>query len=149
MKCPFKALIDSAYANETARAKGSQTGSTDPILKEERRIKFEARRDSINLSIEYLKDMFYKKQNEKCPVSGIVLDINDKHIRDKADWRWCLAPSLDRINNSIGYVKGNVQITCRFVNVGFKDFSGDRDIVSDILFKKQPRPCVGIENILI
>ena len=63
----------------------------------------------------------------------------------KGDWRWCLCPSLDRLDNELGYVQGNVAIVARFINVGFKDFSGDRDIVAGILFRDEPRPLMGME----
>jgi len=148
MICPFKSLIDSAYANELARAKGAQTGSTDAVLAEERNKKFMKRRETIDLTIPFLQDLFYIVQGSKCPVSNIVLDINDKLIKDKSDWRWILAPSLDRIDNEIGYTQNNVQIVSRFVNVGFKDFAGDRQIVTDILFNGCMRPEVGIESIM-
>ena len=82
MTCAIKSLIDSAYANETARANGSQTGSKDEKLAEERKKKFEARRDTIDLTVPFLQDMFYNKQDGKCPVSNIVLDLNDKHIKE-------------------------------------------------------------------
>ena len=149
MKCAIQSLIDSAYANETARANGSQTGSKDEKLAEERKKKFEARRDTIDLTVPFLQDMFYNKQDGKCPVSNIVLDLNDKHIKDKTDWRWILSPSLDRMNNDLGYTMENVQIVSRFCNVGFKDFAGDRQIVTDILFNGLVRPAVGVEHILI
>ena len=149
MICPFKSLIDSAYANELARAKGAQTGSTDSVLAEERNRKFMERRETIDLTIPFLQDMFYNVQDGKCPVSNIVLDINDKLIKDKNDWRWILAPSLDRVNNEIGYTQDNVQIVSRFVNVGFKDFAGDRQIVTDILFNGRIRPQVGIESFMV
>ena len=149
MICPFKSLIDSAYANELARAKGAQTGSTDIVLAEERSKKFMARRDTIDLTIPFLQYMFYHTQDGKCPVSNIVLDINDKLIKDKNDWRWILAPSLDRMDNDLGYTQENVQIVCRFVNVGFKDFAGDRQIVTDILFNGLVRPAVGVESFMV
>ena len=149
MICPFKSLIDSAYANELARAKGAQTGSTDVVLAEERNRKFMERRETIDLTIPFLQDLFYNVQDGKCPVSNIVLDINDKLIKDKNDWRWILAPSLDRMNNEIGYTQENVQIVSRFVNVGFKDFAGDRQIVADILFNGRMRPEVGIESFMV
>ena len=143
MKCTFKLLLDSAIANEKSRARGSQTGSTNPLLAEERYKFFTDRLATMDIDVPYLKTLF-QEQNQKCPVSTIELDMADKHIKDKSDWRWCLCPSLDRLDNVPGYIKGNVAIVARFVNVGFKDFSGDRDIVAGILFRDEPRPLVGL-----
>lgn len=147
VKCPYEALIKSAYANETARAKGSQTGSTDKQLAEEREKFFLARRDTIDITVDFLQNMFIE-QDGLCPVSDIVIDMNDKHIKDKSDWRWMLAPSLDRLDNNLGYTKENVQIVTRFVNVGFKDFSGDRELIANILFRGHPRPANGLEGLI-
>ena len=144
MKCTFEMLIDSAKANEKARAKGSQTGSTNAVLAEERYKFFMDRLATMDIDVSYLKNLF-QEQNQKCPISGIELDMSYKHIKDKGDWRWCLCPSLDRLDNELGYVQGNVSIVIRFVNVGFKDFSGDRELVADILFRGEPRPLVGME----
>ena len=137
-------LLDSAIANEKARARGSQTGSTNPLLAEERYKYFMDRLETMDIDVSYLKNLF-QEQNQKCPISGIELDMADKDIKDKGDWRWCLCPSLDRLDNELGYVQGNVAIVARFVNVGFKDFSGDRELVANILFRGEPRPLVGME----
>tara|TARA_Y100000310_G_C20635726_1_gene791042 strand:- start:1118 stop:1552 length:435 start_codon:yes stop_codon:yes gene_type:complete len=139
-------LIDSAEANEKSRARGSQTGSTDPVLAEERYKFFMDRLETMDIDVPYLKTLF-QEQDQKCPISDIELHMSDKTIKDKEDWRWCLCPSLDRLDNELGYVQGNVAIVARFVNVGFKDFKGDRDIVAGILFRDEPRPLIGIEKI--
>jgi len=147
LKCTFQMLIDSAKANEKARAKGSQTGSTDPVLAEARYKFFMDRLATMDIDIPYLKNLF-QEQNQKCPYSLVELHMSDKYIKDKSDWRWMLCPSIDRLDNIPGYIKGNVAIVTRFVNVGFKDFCGDRDIVADILFRGEPRPLVGMECLL-
>ena len=147
MRCEFKMLIDSARANEKARANGSQTGSTDPVLKEARKKFFTERLETMDIDVPYLKSLFLE-QNKKCPVSGIEIEMSDKQIKDKGDWRWCLCPSLDRLDNIKGYVKGNIEIVTRFVNVGFKDFKGERDIVAGILFRGEARPLIGMEGLL-
>ena len=37
-----------------------------------------------------------------------------------------LAPSLDRLDNELGYIKGNIQLTFRFINLGFSAYKGDK-----------------------
>ena len=58
MKCTFQMLVDSAIANEKARAKGSQTGSTDPILAQERYKYFMDRLETMDIDVSYLKNLF-------------------------------------------------------------------------------------------
>ena len=138
-------LIKSCYKNETVRANAGQTGSKNKKLLAERKAFYLARRDTINLTVPFLQDMF-EKQGGLCPVSEIELVLGDKLVKDKSDWRWMLAPSVDRLDNYYGYTMDNVQIVTRFVNVGFKDFSGDRKLVADILWHRVPRPiAVGLE----
>lgn len=145
MNCPFDILCKSAESNEISRQ--TRTNSTNPKILQERKEKFGARKELINITVPYLKHIFYDVQKEKCPVFEIWIDINDRLIKDINDWRWCLSPSLDRLDNDNAYVIGNVQITCRFANIGFRNFSGDRNVVSKIL-RGGPRPHVGLENFI-
>ncbi len=46
---------------------------------------------------------------DRCPVLGITLGISDNHASDKS-------PELDRIDNTKGYVKGNVIVVSRRAN---------------------------------
>ena len=48
---------------------------------------------------------------EFCPILGIKLEVN-KNRGGKAN-----SPSLDRINNELGYVKGNVQVISKRANL--------------------------------
>ena len=61
-----------------------------------------------DLNLEYLGDLF-EKQNGKCIYTGWDLDIG-KHNTSKT-------ASLDRIDSSKGYIKGNVQWTHKDVNI--------------------------------
>lgn len=40
---------------------------------------------------------------ELCPILGIKLEIGDKRVQESS-------PTIDRIDNSKGYIKGNVQV---------------------------------------
>lgn len=53
-----------------------------------------------------------------CPVYGIPIDYNaDKYSNN--------APQLDRVDNSKGYIKGNVKVISRKANVDKRDLSID------------------------
>lgn len=60
---------------------------------------------------EYLKGL-YDSQNGICPISGIKMHLKDTSSGPK---RFDQA-SLDRIDNSMGYIKGNVRFICLMAN---------------------------------
>lgn len=66
------------------------------------RVKSRSKRKNLefNLTIEYLKSIYPK--NNMCPLLNIPLDW-------KSSYKHPSTPSLDRIDNSKGYIKGNVQ----------------------------------------
>ena len=51
---------------------------------------------------------------EKCPVFGFELKREDRET-------WMCAPSVDRIDSSKGYIKGNVTVVSRRANILKKD----------------------------
>jgi hypothetical protein len=68
-----------------------------------------ARRRKIawEISKQYIEEI-YAKQNGVCDLSGIVME-------PKGNSRY--RPSIDRIDSTVGYVVGNVQIVCSVINV--------------------------------
>ncbi len=64
-----------------------------------------------NLDREYLVKL-WKKQQGRCAVSGIEMATESGTRENKNPYR----ASLDRIDNSKGYVKGNVRFTTHWVN---------------------------------
>jgi len=55
---------------------------------------------------------------DSCPVFGFPLKRENRET-------WMCAPSIDRINNSIGYVKENIIIVSRRANILKKDATID------------------------
>ena len=67
--------------------------------------------DGFNISEDYLKEL-YDKQYGKCFWSNIKMDFNTVGL-NKLN-----TISVDRINSKIGYIKGNIVLTCKFMNLG-------------------------------
>lgn len=61
----------------------------------------------VEITVEYAWKLFLK-QDKKCSLSGIELDIANTAVYNTA--------SIDRIDNSKGYVKGNVQWVHKDIN---------------------------------
>lgn len=72
-----------------------------------------ARKLEFDLSIEYIWDI-YLKQNRKCAISGRDISFIRNH---SIGGRGGQTASLDRIDSSKGYVRGNVQWVDKLVNV--------------------------------
>lgn len=71
----------------------------------------------FNLTPEYLLELF-EKQNRKCAISEINLDIRVIKSDD-------LLLSLDRIDSNIGYIEGNVQWVHKDINMMKQSYSLD------------------------
>lgn len=67
-----------------------------------------------DLTIEYIWDM-YIEQNKKCFLSGLPIGWAEKGLTATA--------SIDRIDNSEGYVMGNIQLVHKDVNFMKQQFS--------------------------
>ena len=68
------------------------------------------RKKDFNLDLEHIV-YIWEKQGGKCPITKVSLVLkgkNGKSVPDQA--------SIDRIDPSIGYIKGNIQIVCLFAN---------------------------------
>jgi hypothetical protein len=74
----------------------------------------------FDVSFEYLWNLFLL-QNRKCALSGQELSFGiHRNGKTKEQTR---TASLDRINNSIGYIKGNIQWLHKDVNMMKKHYS--------------------------
>lgn len=79
-----------------------------------------------DITVEYLKDL-WQKQGGICPISGWKLTLP----KDSDGWNEYLPTnaSLDRIDNSIGYLKGNVRFISVMANLARQTFS-DEQLIS-------------------
>lgn len=75
----------------------------------------------IQISVDYLVTL-WDRQEQRCAISGMSMDRRMRSLR-------CC--SIDRIDNSEGYVDGNVQLVCRWVNWA-KNNHSNMEIISII-----------------
>lgn len=75
-----------------------------------------SRSKEINLTLNDLKQL-WDAQNGKCAYTKkqMILSGKEKHIPESA--------SLDRIDSEKGYVLGNIEFVCLFINYGKNGFS--------------------------
>ena len=66
----------------------------------------------LTISIYDIEDM-WNKQDGRCFWLGIKMSLEDLYIKNSP-----FAPSVERLDSSIGYVKGNVVLASRFANRG-------------------------------
>lgn len=81
----------------------------------------EKRKISFDLKIEDIWDLFIK-QNKKCALSGIELYFSNHISLNKGN------ASLDRIDSSKGYTKGNIQWVHKDINIMKMDLSQNQFI---------------------
>jgi hypothetical protein len=75
---------------------------------------------SYELTPELIAEMMLRA-DDKCTVSGLDFDYRTKF--SERDWhRRPYAPSLDRINNALGYSEVNVRVVCTCVNIGINEW---------------------------
>jgi len=97
----------------------------------------------FNITLQYASDLF-NKQNKRCALSGkvITLSSNRKRLKPTA--------SLDRINNDLGYVEGNVQWVHREINIAKNVVNNEEfiKICKDVTSfnKKRKRPIVVVSG---
>jgi hypothetical protein len=70
----------------------------------------------FDLDVLYVLDV-YQKQNGRCALSGVEMTYNAGSGRVNTNI------SIDRIDSSVGYVRGNVQFVCDIVNRMKQDMS--------------------------
>jgi len=77
--------------------------------------------DRPNLDLQYLKEL-WDSQNGICPYTGIKMEIG-KNITGYHSIRSPKKASLDRIDSTKGYIKGNVEFVCMAINYAKNSFT--------------------------
>jgi hypothetical protein len=80
----------------------------------------------FRLSLRYLKRL-WDTQSGRCPYTGINMILNKTKSPEAA--------SLDRIDSTRGYCRGNVEFVCLFINYGKNGFT--KEAVKEFLGKWQ------------
>lgn len=78
---------------------------------------------SRNMDFEMsMTDMWnlFQSQGAKCAISGLPISLDPRGVRAK---NWSQTASLDRIDSSKGYIKGNVQWVHKWINLMKLDHS--------------------------
>ena len=96
-----------------------------------RRMMTHARRSGYicKVNTDFLEQLWFK-QNGKCALTGIPMST--KHFS-------LFSGSVDRIDQSIGYIDGNIQLVCKFINLGKNSHSN----IEAIEFIEAIRMCGG------
>lgn len=73
----------------------------------------------LEINLDDIKEM-WQSQGGRCYWLGINMSLEDLEIKDSP-----FAPSVERLNNDIGYVNGNVVLASRFSNRGRGAYNND------------------------
>ena len=81
----------------------------------------EHKEHEINIDWQYLLELWKAQDKKDYWFPSYTIELNEIFIAYSIK-----APSVDRIDETKGYVKGNVVITTRFTNLGRGNFDGDK-----------------------
>lgn len=82
---------------------------------------------SVDIDLEYLKDI-WQKQNGICPITGWKIILPQSAAGWRKEIRITIRASLDRIDNSKGYIKGNVRFVAIMANYARNNME-DKDLI--------------------
>ena len=80
----------------------------------------EHKEHDIDIDYEYLKQLWESQNKKDYWFPEYEIELNEIFVPYSIK-----APSVDRLDSTKGYVKGNVVITTRFTNLGRGNFDGD------------------------
>lgn len=75
----------------------------------------------IDIDWQYLKQLWLEQNKKDYWFPNHEINLNEIFVPYSIK-----APSVDRLNEKLGYVKDNVVLTTRFTNLGRGNFSGDK-----------------------
>lgn len=82
----------------------------------------EKRNHTYDIDLEYLKDL-WEKQNGICPFTKQKLELRTHSNKEKAN---PYSASLDRIDNTKGYIRGNIRFVALIFNYARNTFSDEQ-----------------------
>ena len=88
------------------------------------RSRSKSKSETTDLTLQYLKEI-WETQKGLCSYTNIKMEM-PRSSQDEDIKKSPTKLSLDRIDPSIGYIKGNVEFVCYCVNVMKNDFSKDQ-----------------------
>lgn len=89
-------------------------------------------RDQIDIDLMYLKEL-WEKQNGMCPYTNIKM-LLPRNTKEDFQTHSLKKASLDRIDSSKGYLKGNVEFVCCAINYAKNSFTREemKEFLSEI-----------------
>jgi len=141
MRNPWKKLMNNVMLSAKYGAAGARTatllkqaGYTTEEVNNRISNNYSGNKD-VEIDHLFLEKLFFE-QNGRCAYLKTIIDPMDVFIPNHP-----LAPSVDRIDNSLGYIRDNVVIATRFANRG-------KETAEDIWFRTHcvPRLADGLVN---
>lgn len=91
-------------------------------------LRAEKKNYTSDITVEYLKEL-WERQNATCPLSGWILNLPHSSETWSENNPFSIrSASLDRIDNNIGYMKGNVRFIAVIANYARNTFS-DEEVI--------------------
>lgn len=109
------------YCNRSCAAKGTSASTLEGGIRPLRRYVSSCRKRAkskgkeCDLTLEYLEELYYSQQGEMCAITGLKMKLPSK-TNTNYEGKDIYHASLDRIDNSKGYIQGNVQFTLLGIN---------------------------------